>query len=180
MVRRRGFYFPLETCRCLLAGSWDTTETRWLNLLTEQRLTAAEFVKREATSSSLFELVNVEREFERRAELQAHVPHHGVAAQQQQGSAVDLLQQSRGTGQGLISKGMEHMAQLRLLYKRTCFLKRSAWGASKGSLSLMKPMTSSTVQRLGSLPPGGSWTRPMKTHHKVMVFTALNRLKLKT
>lgn len=36
----------------------------------------------------------------------------------------------------------------------TCFLKRSAWGASTGSICLMYCMTSSTVHRLGSWPLG--------------------------
>jgi hypothetical protein len=39
------------------------------------------------------ELVDVEGEFEGGAKLQAHVFHHHVAAQQQEGSAVNLLEE---------------------------------------------------------------------------------------
>lgn len=43
------------------------------------------------SGSSFFELVDVEDEFERRAKLQTHVFHDHVAAQQQEGFAIDLL-----------------------------------------------------------------------------------------
>lgn len=43
--------------------------------------------------SGPLELVDVEGEFEGGAELQAHVFHHHVAAQQQEGFTVNLLRQ---------------------------------------------------------------------------------------
>lgn len=42
-------------------------------------------------SSSPFKLVNVEGEFEGRAELQTHVFHHHVATQQQKGFPINFL-----------------------------------------------------------------------------------------
>lgn len=43
----------------------------------------------------------------------------------------------------------------------TCFLKRSAWGASTGSMSLIYFTTSSTVHRLGSWPLGLGLSRKL-------------------
>lgn len=53
----------------------------------------------------------MESEFEGGAELQAHVLHHGVATQQQQGFAVDLLQQRRKKGNWPIREGRKTQAQ---------------------------------------------------------------------
>lgn len=47
-------------------------------------------------NSSLLELVDVEDQFEGGTELQTHVLHHHVTAQQQQGFSVNLLQTKRG------------------------------------------------------------------------------------
>lgn len=40
---------------------------------------------------ALFQLLNVMTEFERRAQLQSHVLHNDITAQQHQSSAVDLM-----------------------------------------------------------------------------------------
>lgn len=56
----------------------------------------------ERPHSSPLELVDVEGEFEGRAELQAHVLHHHVAAQQQEGLAVNLLERKEGRKAGAI------------------------------------------------------------------------------
>ena len=45
------------------------------------------------TSSGPFELVDVEGEFEGRAELQTHVFHHHIAAEQQECFTINLLKE---------------------------------------------------------------------------------------
>jgi len=59
-----------------------------------------------------FELVDVEGEFEGGAELQAHVFHHHVAAQQQEGFAVNLL-----SGETCVNNRDDHEGCLTLLFQ---------------------------------------------------------------
>lgn len=93
---------------------------------------AGGFVLSERPHSSPLELVDVEGEFEGGAELQAHVLHHHVAAQQQEGLAVNLLERTEGRKEGGSDVGATAEQKLHIRgikseqWIRTCFLKRSA------------------------------------------------------